>query len=88
MGLAISIKMLSLTLYASFLIYTSALFREACGILVYKSQKNLPRKTSSANSLTLSHVNKITDIIGHVTSFLSPVSLAFVVMHLLHVLYT
>ena len=31
-----TIKMLSLTLYASFMRDTSAFFREACGMLVYK----------------------------------------------------
>ena len=42
-------------------------------------------KKDSTHKLTLSLINKTSDIIGHVTSLLSPVSLVAVVMHLLQV---
>ena len=42
-------------------------------------------KKDLTHKLTLSLVNKIGDIIGHVTSLLLPVSLVAMVMHLLQV---
>ena len=44
-----------------------------------------PGKKDSSHKFILSLVNKLNDIIGHVTSLLSPGSLVAMVMHLLHV---
>ena len=53
--------------------------------VVANHSNHKPSKKDSSHKFILSLVNKLNDIIGHVTSLLSPGSLVAMVMHLLHV---